>query len=62
MTAWSPTIVSGTVRKPRATSSSYARSSSSTFLETNDTPARERNSFTRSQLCQAVPAYTITDI
>jgi hypothetical protein len=58
--ARSPIMVNGTVRKPRAMSSSYARSSSSTFFAVNATPSRERNSFTFSQLCQALPVYTIT--
>jgi hypothetical protein len=62
LTARSPIMVKGTVRKPRATSSWYARSSSSTFFAVNATPSRERNSFTFSQLCQALPVYTITII
>ena len=58
----SPATVAGTVLRPRATSSSYARSSSSTFLAVKGTPARERNSFTCSQACQALPAYTMMSI
>ena len=49
-------IVTGTVRSPRAKSSSYARSSSSTFFAVNGTPERESNSFTSSQLRQLLPA------
>jgi hypothetical protein len=49
-------IVTGTVRIPRAISSSYAWSSSSTFFAVNGTAARESNSFTSSQLRQALPA------
>jgi len=48
--------VTGIVRKPRAMSSSYARSSSSTLRAVKETPARERNSFTCSQLRQLLPA------
>jgi hypothetical protein len=44
------------VRNPRAISASYAPSSSSTLNAVKGTPARERNSFTRSQLRQALPA------
>jgi hypothetical protein len=49
-------IVTGIVRHPRATSSSYALSSSSTLCAVNGTPACESNSFTCSQLRQALPA------
>jgi len=49
-------IVTGIVRNPRATSSSYARSSSSTLYAVNGTPSRESNAFTCSQLRQALPA------
>jgi hypothetical protein len=52
----SPIKVIGTVRHPREMSSSYAWSSSSTFLAVNATPSRERNSFTCSQARQALPA------
>jgi hypothetical protein len=48
-------IVTGTVRMPSAINASYARSSSSTFFAVNGTPARESNSFTSSQLRQALP-------
>jgi len=49
-------IVTGIVRQPRAMSSSYAFSSSSTLYDVNGTPSRESNSFTCSQLRQALPA------
>ena len=52
----SPMIVTGTTLKPRATRSSYARSSSSTLYASNGTRSRERNSFTCSQLRQELPA------
>lgn len=52
-------MVTGTVRKPSASNSSYAASSSSTFLAVNGTFSRESNSFTSSQLCQLLPAYTM---
>lgn len=55
----SPTMVTGTVRNPRAISSPYAEGSSSTFLSSNSRPARERNSFTRSQARQLDPEYTM---
>jgi hypothetical protein len=48
--------VTGTDLKPRAMSSSYAAASSSTFREVKVSPARERNSFTCSQLSHALPA------
>ena len=51
----SPTNVTGTVRKPRATRSWYAPRSVSTFLTSNGTPARERNSFTCSHGRQLSP-------
>jgi hypothetical protein len=43
------------VRKPRAMSSVYADSSSSTFFTVNATPLRERNSFTWWHVCQLSP-------
>src|SRR5260221_1855208 len=52
-------MVTGTVRQPRAINSSYARSSSSTLWAVNGTPSCESNSFTCSQLRQALPEYTI---
>jgi hypothetical protein len=48
--------VTGTTRQPRAMSSSYARSSSSMLYAVKGTASRERNSFTSSQLRQALPA------
>jgi len=51
--------VTGTTRKPIDVSSSYAPSSSSTFLTVNTRCCRERNSFTRSQLSQYDPVYTM---
>ena len=56
------TTVRGTTRKPSARSASYAESSSSTFLAVNAWPSRERNSFTRSQLCQLDPVYTMMSV
>jgi hypothetical protein len=52
-------IVTGTVRNPRATRSWYAARSVSTFLATNGTPARERNSFTCSHGRQLSPVNTV---
>ena len=51
--------VTGTTRKPIDINSSYAASSSSTFLTVNACCSRERNSFTRSQLSQYDPVYTM---
>jgi len=51
--------VTGTTRKPIDVSSSYAPSSSSTFFTVNGRCSRERNSFTRSQLSQYDPVYTM---
>ena len=56
LTTASPMTVTGTVLNPSAISSSYAVSSSSTLRAVNGTPACERNSFTCSQPCQALPA------
>jgi len=52
-------IVTGTTRKPIDISSAYAVSSSSTFLTVKACCSRERNSFTRSQLSQCDPVYTM---
>lgn len=51
--------VTGTTLNPIDVSDSYADSSSSTFLTVNVCPSRERNSFTRSQLSQYDPMYTM---
>jgi len=53
------TSVTGTTLKPIEVNSSYAESSSSTFLTVNSRLSRERNSFTRSQLSQSDPVYTM---
>jgi len=52
-------IVTGTTLNPIDIRSSYADSSSSTFLAVNGRCSRERNSFTRSQLSQCDPVYTM---
>jgi len=52
-------IVTGTTRKPIDINSLYAVSSSSTFFTVKACCSRERNSFTRSQLSQCDPLYTM---
>jgi hypothetical protein len=51
--------VTGTTLNPSDISVSYADSSSSTFLTVKARCSRERNSFTRSQLSQCDPVYTM---
>lgn len=53
------TTVTGTTLKPMDIRSAYADSSSSTFLTVNGRCSRESNSFTRSQLSQCDPVYTM---